>query len=77
MPSCSPLPSPFRLRDLGRGAEGMNRRGREGGGGVKGLELGMAFEVSPSKCFCARATVALSMPPFHTVSLFTMQALME
>lgn len=39
MPSCSPLPSPFRLRDLGRGAEGMNRRGRGGGGegGSKGL----------------------------------------
>lgn len=69
MPSCSPLPSPFRLRVWG-GTEGMKSVGG-GGGGVKGLELGMAFEVSLSKSFYASATVALSMPLFHTVSLFT------
>ena len=45
--------------------------GRAGRGGVKGLELGMAFEVSLSECFCLSATVASSMPPFHTASLFT------
>lgn len=65
MSSLSPLPSPCRLESAG----GMNRRGRRGW--VKGLELGMAFEVSPSKCFYVSATVALSMPPFHTVFLFT------
>lgn len=31
----------------------------------------MAFEVSLSKSIYASATVALSMPLFHTVSLFT------
>ncbi len=68
MPSRSPLPSPLRLRVWGE-TEGMNRRGQ---GGVKGLELEMAFEVSLSESIYASATVALSMPPFHTVSLFTM-----
>lgn len=38
------------------------------GGGVKGLELEMAYEVSLS--IYESATVALSMPLFHTVSLF-------
>ena len=46
----------------------MNRRGR---GRVKGLELELAFEVSLSKSIYASATVALSMPLFHTVSLLT------
>lgn len=41
------------------------------GGGVKGLELEMAFEVSLSESIYASATVALSMPLFHTVSPFT------
>lgn len=39
------------------------------GGGVKGLELGKAFEVSLTKCFCVSATIALSVPVSYSVSI--------